>query len=429
MAGFESGASIATLCCCAPVRRSVAGAQSMDRLYERAKAEGTVALYGAGPPEPYRRWIADFQKDYPGVTVDFTGGLSNALDKKIEAAARRREDGSRRRHSPDHAGFGALEAARRAAAVQAGWICDDRPGVQGRGRRLHHRLRQHDHLRVQHRAASRRPTVPKSAADFLKPMFSGKLITTDPTDDDAGFMAFYAIVEKIRLGVHGQIPGAAAALHATRPCRGVERHRRGRDAGDIRFDLDHAAAHRARASRSRWCCRRTIRRRCFWSLAAIFKDAPHPNAAKLFLDWYLAPDQQRRNGAFSARSDVAPPPGWRAAVELQARPQLPRAALRRGETCRVETDAWQLRRAALKEPAFPRAPPPARGRPIRAEPGSGGGSSALRRRRGLTPTRLAALAILPLSGGGMRGGIGRAMRLRIGSYRPGALTPRAKGLN
>lgn len=43
---------------------------------------------------------------------------------------------------------------------------------------------------------------------------------------------------------------------------------------------------------------------------AIFKDAPHPNAAKLFLNWYLAPEQQSRNGAFSPRSDVAPPAGW-----------------------------------------------------------------------------------------------------------------------
>src|ERR1700691_5425524 len=63
---------------------TVAGAQSMDALYEQAKLEKTVALYGAGPPEPFKRWIEDFQKAYPGVTVEFTGGLSNALDKKIE---------------------------------------------------------------------------------------------------------------------------------------------------------------------------------------------------------------------------------------------------------------------------------------------------------------------------------------------------------
>ncbi|HEX4195683.1 MAG TPA: hypothetical protein VHY80_21410, partial [Stellaceae bacterium] len=39
------------------------------------------------------------------------------------------------------------------------------------------------------------------------------------------------------------------------------------------------------------------------------KAAPHPNAAKLFLSWYLAKDQQARTGSFSARTDVPPPPG------------------------------------------------------------------------------------------------------------------------
>jgi ABC-type Fe3+ transport system substrate-binding protein len=43
--------------------------------------------------------------------------------------------------------------------------------------------------------------------------------------------------------------------------------------------------------------------------AAIFKDAPHPNAAKLYLTWYLAKEQQSRNGTFSPRADVPPPAG------------------------------------------------------------------------------------------------------------------------
>ena len=59
-------------------------AQGNDALYEKAKLEKTVALYGAGPSDPYKRWIADFEKQYPGITVAFTGGLSNSLDKKIE---------------------------------------------------------------------------------------------------------------------------------------------------------------------------------------------------------------------------------------------------------------------------------------------------------------------------------------------------------
>jgi ABC-type Fe3+ transport system substrate-binding protein len=47
----------------------------------------------------------------------------------------------------------------------------------------------------------------------------------------------------------------------------------------------------------------------FTLTAGIFKDAPHPNAAKLFLTWYMAKEQQSRIGVFSARLDVPPPAG------------------------------------------------------------------------------------------------------------------------
>src|SRR4030088_212467 len=38
--------------------------------------------------------------------------------------------------------------------------------------------------------------VPKSALDFLKSRFQGQLITTDPTEDDAGLSVFNMIVKK-----------------------------------------------------------------------------------------------------------------------------------------------------------------------------------------------------------------------------------------
>ena len=49
--------------------------------------------------------------------------------------------------------------------------------------------------------------------------------------------------------------------------------------------------------------------RCYYSTAGIFKDAPHPNVAKLYLTWVLAPEQQSRIGTFSPRNDVPPPAG------------------------------------------------------------------------------------------------------------------------
>src|SRR5262245_27725423 len=63
---------------------SLARAESMDELYERAKLEQTLVLYGAGPTGSHDRWIKDFQQRFPGVTVALTGGLSNGLNQKIE---------------------------------------------------------------------------------------------------------------------------------------------------------------------------------------------------------------------------------------------------------------------------------------------------------------------------------------------------------
>jgi ABC-type Fe3+ transport system substrate-binding protein len=48
-----------------------------------------------------------------------------------------------------------------------------------------------------------------------------------------------------------------------------------------------------------------------WPLSgAIFKGAPHPNAAKLFLTWLLEPEQQIATETWSGRSDVPPPVGY-----------------------------------------------------------------------------------------------------------------------
>src|SRR5215475_10251643 len=61
-----------------------ARAESMDELYEKAKQEQTLALYGAGPSGSHDRWIRDFQQRFPGVKVALTGGLSNGLNRRIE---------------------------------------------------------------------------------------------------------------------------------------------------------------------------------------------------------------------------------------------------------------------------------------------------------------------------------------------------------
>jgi ABC-type Fe3+ transport system substrate-binding protein len=49
--------------------------------------------------------------------------------------------------------------------------------------------------------------------------------------------------------------------------------------------------------------------------AAIFKNATHPEAAKLYLNWLL--DKQTQAGTWSVRKDVPPPTGWKSVWEYK----------------------------------------------------------------------------------------------------------------
>jgi len=150
--------------------------------------------------------------------------------------------------------------------------------------------------------------VPKSALDFLKPQFLGKLITVYPSDDDAALYLFHTIVEKYgwdymdkymankpsfiqgHLLVSRSVASgeSLATFDATISTAGGLK-RQGQPIEILFSPVDPTPV--------------------FTVTSGIFKDAPHPNVAKLYLQWYLAKEQQSRTGVFSPRSDVPPPEG------------------------------------------------------------------------------------------------------------------------
>jgi len=151
--------------------------------------------------------------------------------------------------------------------------------------------------------------IPKSALDFLKSRFREKLITTDPSDDDAGFMAFHSIVEKY--GWDYMDKYMALRPRFTRDGHAVVSDAVATGEALATFDSTSTTPRLMREGKPiRLVLSRDDPTPLFLVSAAIFKAAPHPNAAKLFVDWYLAPEQQSRNGAFSPRPDVPPPPGF-----------------------------------------------------------------------------------------------------------------------
>jgi ABC-type Fe3+ transport system substrate-binding protein len=296
--------TVAALIWCAPPLR----AQSSDELYERAKLEQTLALVAAGPSEPYEHWIREFQQRYPGVTVSFTGGLSNGLNRSINqqiAARKMQSDLAMFQTIQDFVRWKREDALLAFRPQGFDTIDPAFKDEDGAFTTVSVNMISYAYNTVLVPPAD----VPKTALDFLKPVFQGRLITTDPSEDDASLLAYRGIVDKygwdfmdrymaqkpsfVTTG-HANVSNAIAAgqmlatFDSTSTTPRLKRDGKPIDAVPSQADAIPV----------------------FLVAAAIFKDAPHPNAAKLFLDWYLAKEQQARTGTFSPRSDVPPPAGF-----------------------------------------------------------------------------------------------------------------------
>jgi ABC-type Fe3+ transport system substrate-binding protein len=150
--------------------------------------------------------------------------------------------------------------------------------------------------------------VPKSALDFLKPQFAGKLVTAYPADDDATLYAFDTIVRKYGWDYMKKYMAQKPSF--------IEGHlgvlRSVADGSNaVTFDSTSSTTGALKKSGQpiEFAFPTVDVMPTFFITAGIFKDAPHPNAARLFLDWYMAKEQQSRLGSYSSRTDVDPPPG------------------------------------------------------------------------------------------------------------------------
>jgi ABC-type Fe3+ transport system substrate-binding protein len=285
-----------------------AAAQSMDELYEKAKAEKSLTFYSGGPVAPYEQFVRDFKARFPGIDVTVEGGFSNVLNEKIN---------------------GQIAAGKLAVDMAFFQTAQDFVEWKRRGVLMNFKPAGYDQILPAYREPDGAFTItkvnaitygyntklvaaqdaPRSALDFLAPRFAGKLITCYPADDDATLYLLYTIVQKYgwpwmdkymankptfvqgHLGVARSIASGESlvTLDATST---VNELRRGGAPVAMLFSEEDATPF-------------------FTLTAGIFKEAPHPNAAKLFLTWYMDPEQQKRTGVFSSRADVPPPEGFK----------------------------------------------------------------------------------------------------------------------
>ena len=286
-----------------------ARAESMDELYEKAKQEKTLAFYGAGPTGSHDRWIRDFQQKYPGVAISFTGGLSNGLNRKIEeqlAAGKMETDLAIFQTIQDFAKWkqrGALMLFKPEGSEQIDPAYKDEDGAFVA-------VSVNTVVYATNTQLVPAADVPRSALDFLKPLFAGKLITTDPSEDDAGLSIFNLIVQKYGWDYMDKY----TAQKPTFVTSGHQAVSNAIASGEKLATFDSTSTTprlKAEGKPIEPVFSRDDATPVFLVGAAIFKDAPHPNAAKLYLNWYMAKEQQSRSGTYSPRADVPPPPGMK----------------------------------------------------------------------------------------------------------------------
>jgi ABC-type Fe3+ transport system substrate-binding protein len=284
-------------------------AQSLDDLYAKAKGEGALVLYVGGPTAPWEAMAKAFNATYPGINISISGGFSNVLDKKIDAQisagklevdaailqtiadfARWKADGRLVDFKPD--GFDRIDPSFR-----------DRDGAYWATM-----VNAVPYMYNTEKIAA--ADIPNSALDFLKPQFQGKIVTAYPADDDVTLWVFYHIVQKYGWSYMDKYMAAKPNF-----IQGHLGEQRSIGSGpnlvtfDSIYNITTVLKKQGMPVDSHFP---TVDATPFWPLTgAIFQNAPHSNAAKLFLSWLLEPAQQIATGTWSGRSDVPPPAGYK----------------------------------------------------------------------------------------------------------------------
>jgi ABC-type fe3+ transport system, periplasmic component len=150
--------------------------------------------------------------------------------------------------------------------------------------------------------------APREAADYLKPEFKGKIVSTYPNDDDAVLFWYKQTIDR-----HGW--SWLENLMKQQPyfVRGTQAPADETESGKypVTFSTD-GALKTDPSAKTRFTLPEKDGFVAWAQRAAILKDAKHPAAAKLYLSWLLDKDTQQNVWyMWPVRTDVAPPAGYK----------------------------------------------------------------------------------------------------------------------
>ena len=282
------------------IRRRTRHAQRLDDPFHLVRVLDS-SFYSGGPAAPHENRAKLFMQQYPGIDVKVTGGFSNVLNEMIEKQMAEKKLQVDMTFFQTVQDFVKWKAQGKLMNFKADGFDQIYPNLRDADG-AYMSFSANALTYAYNTAKVRSEDAPKCALDFLKPIFSGKVITCYPADDDATLYLLYFIVQKYGWGwmdkyiankpnyVQGHLPVARSVADGENM---------------VTFD----------ASSSVWEFQRQGKLEVVWSAedetpvftltGGIFKDAPHPNAAKLYVTWFLAKEQQGRWHFLGARRCAA----------------------------------------------------------------------------------------------------------------------------
>jgi ABC-type Fe3+ transport system substrate-binding protein len=292
--------------------------RSLPDLYAAALREGNALTVYAGGDEVTQGFgiKSAFEQQFPGMRLDIVVDLSKYHDARIE------EELLRKALKVDVAHLQTLhdfdDWARRGLLLPykpIGW--DQVPAAykdpEGRFTGLF-MLTFANSYNKNLVAADR---APRDYVDFLKPEFKNRIVIAYPNDDDAVLYVFDKIIQRYGIGFIDKLQA-----NGVQWVRGTQTPRDAVEAGKYAVSTGTSGNFvPVESANTRFVLPATDPFLTWAQTGAIFKDAPHPAAAKLYVSWMLSLPRASNPRQFPLRKDVAPPPGFGPVSQYNTSPE------------------------------------------------------------------------------------------------------------
>lgn len=301
----------------AVVERDGSG-QTLPDLYQAALKEGgTLTVYAGGDEVTQGFGIkAGFERQFPGLKINIVVDLSKYHDARIEEELLRKDLKVDVAHLQTLHDFDDWAARGLLLPYKpVGWdqVPDAYKDPQGRFTGLFMLTFANSYNKNLVAAEN----APRDYADFLKPEFKNRIVIAYPHDDDAVLYVFDKIVRKYGIGFIDRLQA-----NGVQWVRGTQTPRDAVEAGKYAVSTGTSGAFLPVESANTRFVLPTGDPFLTWAqTGAIFKDAKHPAAAKLYMSWMLSLPMQSQPRQFPLRKDVPPLPGYKPLGEYNTSPE------------------------------------------------------------------------------------------------------------